>query len=285
MHPRFDYSHYEIGCRDRQWNRALLAEYLPHFTGCRRVLDLACGPGLFLELLAEQGISAVGVEHNTTVVEVVRSQGLEVVEQDVFSFLTQVRERYDGIFCSHFIEHLPFERVLDLIELIVPTLEPGGTLVLVFPNPESIRMQLFGFWRDPEHVRFYHPELIEAVCKHYGLLLTHTNCQEAPFAIPTVFPQRSPIREEPGEQKKKRGWLRQRMREPYLRLLRALRLVPYTDMLALEQKLREEIDTLPQILKPWTETATWAINRMWAWPDNAALVCRKPSEEKGEFPH
>jgi hypothetical protein len=41
--------------------------------------------------------------------------------------------------------------------------------VAVFPNPESVRMQLSGFWKDPEHVRFYHADLIGAVCAHYGL--------------------------------------------------------------------------------------------------------------------
>lgn len=273
---RFDYSHYELGCRDRQWNRQLLAEYVPYFVGCRKVLDLACGPGLFLELLAEHGIAALGVERNQAVAELVRAQGREVVEQDVFAFLAQCLDTYDGIFCSHFIEHLPFDEVLKLIELIVPHLEPGGTLVLVFPNPESMRMQLFGFWRDPEHVRFYHPELIEAVCKHYGLTVIHTNRQETPFAIAPLPSGASLAQENGAQQQARRGWLREKVRGSYLKLLRALRLVPYADLLALEHRLRGEIDALRQTITPWAETATWAINRMWAWPDNAVIVCRSP---------
>jgi hypothetical protein len=50
----------------------------------------------------------------------------------------------------------------------------------VFPNPESVRMQLSGFWKDPEHVRFYHPELIGAVCGHYGLAMEHGPADEPP---------------------------------------------------------------------------------------------------------
>jgi len=30
-------------------------------------------------------------------------------------------------------------------------------------------MHLFHFWLDPQHVRFYHPKLIEAMLAHYGL--------------------------------------------------------------------------------------------------------------------
>lgn len=272
----FDYSHYEMLCKDRQWNRELLGEYLPYFAGCRKVLDLACGSGIFLELLAEKGISAVGVERNKSVAEWDQAQGWEVVQQDVFEFLAQSQDTYDGIFCSHFLEHLPFDRVLQFIELILRRLEPAGTLVLVFPNPESIRMQLFGFWRDPEHIRFYHPELIETVCRHYGLTVIQTNREASPFAFPpppwaTAFPEEKSRAQADG----RRG-LRETIRDVYREVLRKLRLVPRADLVALENRLRQEKAALQQTLAPWTEKATEAINRMWAWADSALIVCRKP---------
>ncbi|HJY84094.1 MAG TPA: methyltransferase domain-containing protein [Candidatus Binatia bacterium] len=272
----FDYSHYEMLCKDRQWNRELLGEYIPYFANCRKVLDLACGSGIFLELLAEKGISAVGVERNKSVAEWGQAQGWEVMQQDVFEFLAQSQDTYDGIFCSHFLEHLPFDRVLQLIELILRRLEPAGTLVLVFPNPESIRMQLFGFWRDPEHVRFYHPELIETVCRHYGLTVIQTNREASPFAFPpppwnTAFPE-----EKSGVQADGKRGLRETIRDVYREVVRKLRLVPRADLVALEHRLRQEKAAFQQTLAPWTEQATWAINRMWAWADNALIVCRKP---------
>jgi SAM-dependent methyltransferase len=271
----FDYSHYEMLCRDRQWNRELQAEYLPYFADCHKVLDLACGSGIFLELLAEKGIAAIGVERNESVAEWGRAQGWEVIRQDVFEFLSQSTDVYDGIFCSHFIEHLPFAQVLRLIELIVPRLASGGTLVLVFPNPESMRMQLFGFWRDPEHVRFYHPELIETVCRHYGLTVVRTNREEIPFAFPppsweTVAPE-----EKNGAEGDGRRGLRETVRHAYVKLLRMLRLVPRADLVALEERLRQERAALQQVLAPWAENTTKAINQMWAWVDNALIVCRK----------
>ncbi len=273
----FDYSHYELH-RDRQWNRELQAEYLPYFADCHRVLDLACGSGIFLELLAEKGISAVGVERNESVAEWGRARGWEVIQQDAFEFLGQSADLYDGIFCSHFIEHLPFARILRLIELIVPRLAPGGTLVLVFPNPESMRMQLFGFWRDPEHVRFYHPELIEAVCTHYGLAVAQTNRDAIPFAFPP--PSWEPALAEERQRLPQRPAvsLRAKVREAYFQLLRTLRLVPSSDLLALTEQLRQENLALQHKLAPWTEKATEAINRMWAWADNALIVCRKQGE-------
>ena len=72
-----------------------------------------------------------------------------------------------------------------------------------------------------------------------------------------------------------RGWLKETVRGVYFRLLRALRLTPYADVVALEERLRRERETLQDALSTWSNKATWAMNRMWAWPDNAAIVCRK----------
>lgn len=283
----FDYAAYEEQCRDRQWNRELLTEYVPYFTKCQRVLDLACGPGLFLELLEEHGVACVGVERNSAIAEQARGQGREIITQDVFTFLTEEEAIYDGVFCSHFIEHLPFEQVLRLIELIVPRLASEGTLVLVFPNPESMRMQLFGFWRDPEHVRFYHPELIEAVCTHYGLTIVHSNRFTEPFSLSPLFPVggaetgsgQETVEKFCGQEAARKSLLREMLRFWYSRILQTLRLVSKSELAlelsALESRLRQEQEATGQEVRRWAEKTTWAINRMWSWPDSAVLVFQK----------
>jgi O-antigen chain-terminating methyltransferase len=172
------------------------------------------------------------------------------------------------------LEHLAFDQVLQLIELIVPRLESEGTLVIVLPNPESIRMHLFGFWRDPEHVRFYHPELIEGVCRHYGLDVVHSNLQEEPFALspPTRAAGERPTAAEPHAPVR---WWRRAVRDAYVRVLRSLRVPSRGDIAALEAQVRRDQAVFEDATMVWAERATWAINRMWAWPDNALIVCRK----------
>lgn len=271
---RFDYADYEFKLRDRQVMRDELAAHVTYFRDCRRVLDLACGSGVFLELLAEAGIPALGVERNPAVVAWVRRHGWDVVEQDVFTFLEQTTESYDGVFCSHFLEHLPFEQVLRFFELLVPRVSAAGTVVLVVPNPESIRMQLFGFWRDPEHVRFYHPELLEAICRHAGLQVVSTNRAEIPFAFdPLSF---SPKAETGASQTDpQRGWLKDRVRSAYFRFLRLLRITPAADLVTVENRLRRQMHAQQDAVVVWAEKMHTAFNHMWAWPDNAVIVCRK----------
>lgn len=39
-------------------------------------------------------------------VEVARRKGLDVIEEDIFSFLRDSKTKFDGIFSAHLIEHL-----------------------------------------------------------------------------------------------------------------------------------------------------------------------------------
>ena len=274
MADRFDYADYEFKLRDRQRNREMQGGYVAHFRGCHKVLDLACGSGIFLELLAEHGIPALGVERNPAVVAWVKQHGWDIVEQDVFAFLEQTQETYDGVFCSHFLEHLSFEQVLRFFELLAPRVSAAGAVVIVVPNPESIRMQLFGFWRDPEHVRFYHPELLKAVCRHVDLEVIHTNREDVPHLLsPLALPQADAATGH--RSRRSKGGLKEKLRAGYFQLLRRLRLVPAADLLALEERLRQHVEAQQKAIVTWAEGTNEAINRMWAWPDNAAIVCRK----------
>ena len=184
----YGYHAYAQGLRGTESDliRRLLRRHLPRFRGCRRVLDLGCGEGHFLQLSIEAGIPCEGVDRDPRLVESGRQAGLPMVVGDAVAHLQAHQSSYDGIFCSHLIEHMPFSQVCLLIEAAAKALLPDGGLLLVFPNPESIRMQCFGFWKDPEHVRFYHADLVRSVCDHTGLrgeILT-LEPEEAPLEAP-----------------------------------------------------------------------------------------------------
>lgn len=189
MEP-FRYSDYESRLVDREYIRLLQKPRVRFFKGCRKVLDIACGSGVFLELLKEEGIEGIGVDRDEGIVRKAILKGLNVVQEDIFHFLKNVKDSYDGIFCSHFLEHLDFERVKELIGLISERLEGEGNLVIVTPNPASIRLHLFGFWRDPEHVRFYSGTLLQAICEHYHFKVLYSNEEETPhrLEIPRIEP-------------------------------------------------------------------------------------------------
>lgn len=252
----FDYSLYEFAQRDPGLLYRMQLPYLEHFAGCEAVLDLACGAGIFLEALRQAGIPARGVERNPAAVRYARGLGHEVVESDALAFLETSKGAFDGIYCSHFVEHLPVEALGRLVQCLADALRPGGVLLLVFPDPESIRSQLLGFWRDPEHVRFYHPDLVELMCRAAGLQ-PEFHSQHRPERRVIPFPEQRPASAAPGVTAGGGLWDR---------LLAGLGLARQARLAALEQRLAaldRDVDTL------------WTVNQTWAWEDNAVLRLRK----------
>jgi len=251
MRP-FRYSDYESQLMDGEYIRMLQRPRVQFFKGCQRVLDLACGPGVFLELLREAGIEAIGVDRDEEIVKKARQKDLNVIQADIFDYLERTEESYEGIFCSHVLEHLPFDRVTLFIEWIAKRLVPGGILVFVLPNPGSIRLHLFGFWRDPEHVRFYTGNLIASVCHHYGLSVEYSNEEETPNLLET--PRLDPISVLPLVSRWKGFWGHREDRGQILLL-----------------ELNRKIEEFNQKMEKFSE----AVNKMWARDDEVVLVCRK----------
>ncbi len=251
MRP-FNYSDYESRLMDLEYIRMLQRPRVRFFRDCKRVLDLGCGPGIFLELLKESGIDAVGVDRNEAIVEKARQKGLQVIHSDLFDYLSRTEEKFDGIFCSHLLEHLPFEEVVRLIEKAALRLLPGGTLVFVLPNPGSIRLHLFGFWRDPEHIRFYTGNLIASVCEHYGLKVEYSNEEETPNQLET--PRFEPISIPPPEKRRKR-FFRDKREEMELFLY----------------EFNRQIEVFNQKVEKFSE----ALNKIWSRDDEVVLVLRK----------
>jgi SAM-dependent methyltransferase len=282
----FDYSTYEFCQRDHPLLKRMQQPDTVHFAGCNKVLDLGCGVGIFLDCLRQEGIAGLGVERDPAIAEYGRGMDLDVVQADALDFLQNTEEQFDGIYCSHFVEHLPFDLVKTLLDFIAHRLLPGGVAVLCFPDPESIRSQLLGFWRDPEHVRFYHPELITTLAVSAGLELEWSSYEAQPHRV-VSFPEEAPAlaNEIPspvlpvGEDARGSGnWLES--------LMSKLGFVPRQRLDALEQGLGQwakeihKVMEQQQLINSQLEKRTdslWAVNRTWAWNDNATLRLRRPS--------
>ncbi len=257
---RFDYALYEFVQRDHALLDRQLAPVLPHFVECRRVLDLACGPGIFVHALRRRGVAASGVERSAMAARYGRSIGLDIAEDDALAFLGRQIGEYDGLLCSHFVEHLPIDVLQHLMALIAQALRPGGIAVFVFPDPESIRSQLLGFWRDPEHVRFYHPDLIELLARAAGLEADyHSHRAQAHQVV--SFPVQPPAAPAAAIPPARRAWHRfwpgRKIIDEQARQIAELQ--------ARVAGLQQAVDKL------------WQVNLTWAWEDNAIVRVRKPA--------
>jgi SAM-dependent methyltransferase len=142
-------------------HRRIHGHYLPYFSGCQRVVDLACGQGHFVRALTDAGIPAFGVDSDPGCIASARAQGLEAIEQDVFAYLRGATPgSVDGIFCAHLVEHLRYEQVLELTQLCFRLLSDGGVFVIATPNCRALSTHLDSFYLHFGHESFYHPRLL-----------------------------------------------------------------------------------------------------------------------------
>ncbi len=133
------------------------------------VLDLGCGRGEFLELLAEHRRFAEGVDTNHVMIEGCRAAGLHAHEGDGLQHLKSKRDGSAGaISAIHVIEHLPFDVWRQLIAESLRVLRPGGLLILETPNPENVIVGSNTFYYDPTHRNPLPPLLVKFIVESEG---------------------------------------------------------------------------------------------------------------------
>jgi len=162
--------------------------YLDYFKGKKKVIDLGCGRGEFLELMKENGIDGYGVDLYPEFVDLCRSKGLQAVCADVSKVLEDEQE-VDGIFAGQLIEHLSFRELIHLTELAYSRLLPESYLIYETPNPMSLAIYSHSFYIDPSHNKPVHPLTIKYVLEKAGFKDIHikfTESSKLPVEIPEL---------------------------------------------------------------------------------------------------
>jgi SAM-dependent methyltransferase len=131
------------------------------------VVDLGCGRGELVGLLAESGIDAVGVDSNLG--QVIDGASDLFVEADLFEWLDgREDDSVRAVVSLHVVEHLPTDLQVRLVFEARRVLVPGGVLVLETPNTLSVTVGASNFWVDPTHERPVHPLFLEFVMEDAG---------------------------------------------------------------------------------------------------------------------
>ena len=150
--------------------------YLPYLEEGRLELDkyplvdLGCGRGELLELLAENGIRAKGVDHNRVMLQQCREIGLDVEEGDVVEYLKHQKANSLGALVAlHVIEHLDQRTALvRLLDEALRVLRPGALIMLETPNPTNLLVGSCNFYIDPTHRNPVHPDALQFLLEARG---------------------------------------------------------------------------------------------------------------------
>ncbi len=140
------------------------------------VLELGCGTGELLALLAARGHRAVGVDFSASAVAAARGRGLPAFEGSIDALAANVApgSQFDAVVLFHVIEHLPDPDAL--FESIAPWARNDARLFVACPGPRRysrlIREQQIGrsdFWDyPPMHVLRWTLPALDAVARRHG---------------------------------------------------------------------------------------------------------------------
>lgn len=143
--------------------------YALRFGGHGTVLDIGCGRGEMLEVLRRSNIEARGIDLNEDSLAVCRGKGLQVESADLFAYLRALPDSsLGGVVCSQVVEHLPPERLPELIRSAHAKLRTGGLLAIETPNPECLAIFATHFYLDPTHRHPLPPALLSFYLEEAG---------------------------------------------------------------------------------------------------------------------
>lgn len=173
--------------------KSRLNVYLPFIDAIKKLdphpnaIDLGCGRGEWLDLLQDNAIQCRGVDLDEGMLEVCRSRGFDVSQQDALAALGELDDdTYWMISGFHIVEHIAFESLQSIVQESLRILKPGGLLILETPNPENIAVATESFYLDPTHIRPVPSQLLSFVTEYYGFARTKVLRLQEPWGLHDV---------------------------------------------------------------------------------------------------
>lgn len=158
----------------------LISQWKPSPSGV--VLEVGCGPGLFLMEAASLGLKAVGIEPFEAMARRGRDNGCNI-RLGLFPTCLEDNEQFDAIVFNDVFEHLPNAR--EVLRTCLSHLVPGGLLVLNLPNSHGLFFRVarhaarFGYvgpwnrmWQKmffTPHLHYWSPISLGKMCASVGL--------------------------------------------------------------------------------------------------------------------
>lgn len=158
-------------------------EELAQLVSGRRLLDVGCGTGHFVESACRLGWDAQGVDLAEGAVMLAQARGIPCSNTDFFD-ISPDDERYDVVFMSEFIEHVPSPGVF--LSHAEKLLRNGGILYLTTPNLNALTRRVSGtHWPvfHPEHLCYFSPESLRSTIRSQCPSLSITNFEAKNFSL------------------------------------------------------------------------------------------------------
>lgn len=144
----------------------------------RRILDIGCGPGFFLERGKERGWECLGIEPSKQAATHAKGLGLDV-ENAFFGDIRFKTDGFDVIHLSEVLEHTPDPT--SLCKRVYTLLSDGGIICVVVPNDYNPfqtvlreRLDFQPYWlAPPHHINYFSFDSLESLLKKVGFNIAY----------------------------------------------------------------------------------------------------------------
>jgi len=172
----------------------------------RKMLDVGCSSGAFIQSAVQNNWQAEGLELGEAAANYTRERFNVDVQQTTIADANYADESFDCITISEVIEHLEWPK--QDIESLYRWLKPGGTLFITTPNFNSLYQRLHGahWWVincEDEHIIFYDVDDMHAILERIGFEINkvHFRGFDVTGMINTFFRRRNKDKQNTTQQK------------------------------------------------------------------------------------
>lgn len=157
--------------KERQRTHLPLMRECDAGTPGRTIIDVGAGRGEWLELLREEGLAALGIDLNESMVQACEARGLDCLHGDAVARLAELPAGSVGAVTGfHIIEHLPFRVMVALLDEALRVLAPGGVILFETPNPANLMVASRWFYLDPTHRNPLPGEMVAMIAEARGFV-------------------------------------------------------------------------------------------------------------------
>jgi SAM-dependent methyltransferase len=136
----------------------------------RRLLDVGCAAGFFVERACQRGWQATGIEPSDWAAEAARQRSFMHVITGKLEDSNYAASSFDCITALQVLEHLP--KPAELVREIHRLLVPGGVFYADVPNFRSLTISLgvddFELNRPPGHLNYFTPNSVKRLLEKAG---------------------------------------------------------------------------------------------------------------------
>lgn len=176
----------------RVFREKQLAEWVDRYKlGGQRILEIGCGQGEYLSLLATAGVQAIGLEYARSAVSHCRARGLDVLR----GFLGRPNQRlpgapFSGFMSLNFMEHWP--KPVDTLRAMRHNLLPGGIGLVEVPNFDMILKE--GLYSEfiSDHLSYFTRETFTFALQRAGFEVLEAKSIWYDYILSAVVRKRQP---------------------------------------------------------------------------------------------